>query len=336
MIQKEAIPKLITIETNKEIIPGFSISPFLVDAKDTTEKTPFWFRFQVDSKFHINKHDVVKVFDRFMLLRDGSIYYSNHILPKIMLNLVFRPNTNEIQVNPTYFLLVKEKIGSAYPPGVLLLDYVFVELLVRNFFVLHASGISDNDGAYLFIAPPNTGKTTTVLQFLNNHKNLLYVGEDTVIIDAKRNFVYPTPHTSTFFHHETRFGHIEGLFRVKYKPTGRSLFRGRILDTPQNISSIFLLQKGIDDKIIPLEDVDHRYIMKILLSIQRYEFSWFKNPLLRASSFLLDDWYNLDELLNKEEELLWKLLKRNQVFLVRSSNSFRFYNIIRDHLDIKP
>ncbi|ALV63860.1 hypothetical protein ADU37_CDS21630 [Thermococcus sp. 2319x1] len=134
--RKEAIPKLITIETNKEIILGFSISPFLVDAREANEETTFCFRFLVTSKFHIDPHDAVGVFDKFMLLSDGSIYYSNQILPKIRLNLIFKPHKNEIQVNPIYLRLIKEKIGSVYPPGVLLLDYVFVKLLTHNFLTM--------------------------------------------------------------------------------------------------------------------------------------------------------------------------------------------------------
>lgn len=50
----------------------------------------------MDFKFYINKYDVVKVFDRFMFLRDGFIYYFNYIFLKIMFNLVFRFNINEI------------------------------------------------------------------------------------------------------------------------------------------------------------------------------------------------------------------------------------------------
>jgi len=327
--RKEAIPKLITIETNEEIIPGFSISPFLADAREAKKETIFCFRFLVTSKFYIDSHDIVGVFDKFMLLKDDSIYYSNQIFPKIKLNLIFKPYKDEIQVNPMYLGLTKEKIGSVYPPGVLLLDCTFVKLLTHNYLILHSGGVSDDDGAYLFIAPPNTSKTTTVLQFLNNHKNLLYVGEDTVIVDVSRNCVYSTPHTSTFFHHDNLFEHIKGLFHVNRKSTARHLFGERVLETSRSISTIFLLQKGSDNKVIPLEDVDFDEVIEILLSIQRYEFSWFKNPLLRATSFLLDSWHNIDELL-KKEELLRKLLNQNQVFLVRSSNSLQFYRLIRE------
>lgn len=47
--------------------------------------------------------------------------------------------------------------------GVLLLDYVFVEFFVCNFFVLYVSGILDNDGVYLFIVFLNMGKIIIVL-----------------------------------------------------------------------------------------------------------------------------------------------------------------------------
>jgi len=328
----EAIPRLIYVQSNKKIIPGFGISPFLNDAPTVNEipRSNFIFSLLV-KQFRVDNNKINESFDKFTLCRDKSIVYCNKVAPLISLNLLFNPFKNKIVANPFYFHLIKEKVESVYPAGVILLDWVYIKLLLDDYLIIHAGGVSYSEHSYLFIAPPNTGKTTTVLRFLVKNNSYKYLGEDSVILDVNKNKVYSTPHTSTFLHHDrsTWTTIINGtILPVKYKPTARRLFKNRIQESPCEIDKIFVLRKSPQTKIIKISDANAGKAIDSVLNIQRYEFSWFKNSLIRAAAFLLD--LNLDKLLKKEETLVERTIRNNigESYFITAPDAFDFYRLI--------
>lgn len=327
----EVVPRLIYIQSNRRILPGFSISPFLNDAPLVSEILPSNFTFSLIIKqLKVRNDKISDSFGDFMLYQDNNVIYCNKLAPFITLKLLFKPFENKIVADPLYFRLIREKVGSAYPADVILMDWVYIKLLLNDHLVLHASGVSYNECSYLFIAPPNTGKTTTALQFLVNDNLCKYLGEDSVIVNVNKNKVYSTPHTSTFFHHKgTIWRRISNLVSPKYKPTARRLFKSRIQEEPCEIKTIFVLKKSPTIKIIKMSDANVDEIIGCVLRIQRYEFSWFKNPLIIATDFLLE--LDLDKLLKKEEDIIKRFLRDNvhKTYLITAPSGFDFYKLIK-------
>lgn len=328
------VPRLIYLRSNKKVLPGFSISPYLADAPVISRipQDNFIFTLLV-RQLKINNKELSDSFGDFKLYQGNCIFYQKRGIPFITLELLFNPFENKIEVNPFYFHLIREKIGSAYPADVILMDWIYCKLILNYFLILHAGGISYNENSFLFIAPPNTGKSSMILRFLAKDNPYRYLGEDSVILNVNENKVYSTPHTSTFFHHETIWYKIGNLIFPRCKPSARQLFKTKIQETPCKVKRIFIMKKTPTTGLTKLYKNDIDRIANFVLMVQRNEFSWFKNPLLIATSSLLA--FDLNNLLKKEEDLIKKFLESNihEAYFATAPSPLEFYRLIKSHVE---
>ena len=258
----------------------------------------------------------------------GTLYYERPLIGKVKLKLQIANvlGSPKISVNSIYHRLIKWRIESLLPPGVYLTDVVVIQLLQNGFVPLH-SACFDRDGeAFLLFAPPNTGKSMTMLSLLKLGYN--YVAEDIAIADTAH--VYSCPATSTITIPTNKRAIALSLYNLihsRFPALSHVLYphlfkipRQSILKALPNTSIkeksttrvICLLELGGEDRI---EQGDKETILRKLLILNRNEFSYYKNPLLMLYSYVNPD-FKLNRLMEREEEMLSLIVSNSESFVL--------------------
>jgi hypothetical protein len=88
----------------------------------------------------------------------------------------------------------------------------------------------------------------------------------------------------------------------------------RIVDKAR-LSSIVILERGD----AAFEKLNEQEALRRILNINRYEFNYYRNPLLRTYSYFNQE-FDLDSFMLREEEIIRKTIANKNVYLVRENN----------------
>lgn len=266
-----------------------------------------------------------------------SIYYERHyslFTVKLLIEHLTKNQFN-VFVNSQYLKLVRFKIDRLYPLGAHIMDLLLIKIIESGDLVLHGASLfnSKNKSAFLMIAPPDTGKSYTTYCFLNNPEdNFKFLGEDFSYYDGKKKELFCVPLTYTwgqyFDSHLLDPGKIPfvGLFLKRKKRTVKDIFGQQAVQERGKLRRIYLLEKSpwVSIKRTPLT----KRVFQKVLTIQRYEFAYHQNPLLRAFDYVHG--LGIEKIYEKEERLLMDLLRSTEVFEVMADEYRRFYEMIRE------
>lgn len=241
-------------------------------------------------------------------------------------------DTNNLQIyfNNSYYRLIRFKVDNLYPPGLHANDIIMTKMISAGDLVLHAAsfiGLVDSK-AFSVIAPPDTGKTFTAYKLLE--KGYKFLGEDLSYYSHHDGSLKCMPYTSTWGHHFVKnrisINNIPflQLFKNQQKETVDDIFGAESIGESGKLSRIYLLEKSSQDKLIKVEPSTE--VIKKIISIQRNEFSYFKNPLIRAYEYFND--LDIESIYSKEIGSTVKLLNSTSVYLVSASKYDRFNALI--------
>jgi hypothetical protein len=243
-------------------------------------------------------------------------------------------NSLKVYVNPFYINYVKAKIDSLYPVGVHLADILLYKMIANNDLVIHGASLYDPKAkqSFLLVAPPDTGKTYTTFQLLK--KSYQFLGEDLSYYDGKNDSLICMPYTSTWGH-RFKFQKVDiskvpfaGLFFNTAKKGVEEIFGKDSVKKSAHLDRIYLLEKTDGEEGISKVKADAELLRKVM-AIQRNEFSYYKNPLLRAFEYYHP--LGLDEAFETEAKNITKLFKAKDIFLVRAPRYERYEHLIATH-----
>ena len=220
-------------------------------------------------------------------------------------------------------------MGSLYPPGVHLSDIISVNLLKRGYMPLHCAAISRSNEAVLLIAPPDTGKTLTTLLALK--EGFHYLAEDIAFVDS--TYVYSNRNTSTFLHTDEYYKRNKfssffynnplASYYIIPKISASNILDNCDKDDSALVKNIFLLERGIYSS----EKIDSSEAMKRILIINRNEFSYFKNSLLFAYSYLNRS-LDLNLLMKIEENIIQAIVNKSNCYLLRTNQPKDYIKLV--------
>jgi hypothetical protein len=244
-------------------------------------------------------------------------------------------NKLTVYVNSFYLNLVKAKIDGLYPVGVHLTDILLYKILDDDNLVVHGASLfdPDNEKSFLLVAPPDTGKTYTTFKLLE--KGYKFLGEDLSFYDGQEDALVCMPYTSTWGH-RFKFKKIDvskipfvGLLSNSAKKGVEEIFGKESVKERAHLDRIYLLEKSDDDESIEQVTADKTLLRKVM-AIQRNEFSYFKNPLLRAYEYYHP--LGIDEIYTKEAKNFEKLFTKKDLFVVRAPHYERYEHLIVEHM----
>lgn len=236
-----------------------------------------------------------------------------------------------IYVNSFYLNRIRAKIDNLYPPGIHLTDILLYQIISSGDLVVHGASLHNpaTKGSFLIVAPPDTGKTYTTYMLLQ--KGFKFLGEDLSYYDAKTNELRCMPYTSTWGH---RFSvkkvdiskvPFVGLVANSSKKGVEDLFGRKAVQESSPLKRIYLIEKANTTSIEKVSA--DRHMMRKIMAIQRNEFSYYKNPLLRAFEYYNDN-LNVDNAFDMEASSMRKLFDKVDVFLVQAPRSEDFEGLI--------
>lgn len=277
----------------------------------------------------------VQDFSSFFKVGQSSLYFERKyggIGCKLLLKNYASKNV-EIFVNETYLRLIRFKIDNLYPVGVHVTDLMVSKFIDNGDLLVHGASLynPENGEGYLIIAPPDTGKTYSTYKLIQ--KGYKYLGEDLSYYNHETNELFCVPLTSTWGH---RFDFTKinlqkvpflGLFVESNKKHAQEIFGRDSLVEKAPLKRIYILEKSSANSItqIPLD----AKLFQQIISVQRNEFNYFKNPLLRVAEYF--DYLNVEHLYNQEIQNLRFMLKNKDIYLVRASKHQNFHELIARH-----
>jgi hypothetical protein len=141
------------------------------------------------------------------------------------------------------------------------------------------------------------------------------------------------PYTSTWGHRFS-FSKIDlsklpflGFFVTSEKKGVADIFGDDSVSESADLQVIYLLQKSTKDAVTKAELDDE--LMRKIMAIQRNEFSYFKNPLIRAYEYHNE--LDVDAIYDTERRNIKKLLSAKDIYLVEAKDYMSFSKMIEDH-----
>lgn len=241
----------------------------------------------------------------------------------------------DVYVNPFYLNYVKAKVDSLWPVGVHLTDILLYKIIKHGDLVIHGASLYSPkaEKAFLLVAPPDTGKTYTTFKLLE--KGYKFLGEDLSFYDSQLDALSCMPYTSTWGH-RFKFQRIDiskipfaGLFFNTAKKGVEEIFGKDAIQESAKLDRIYLLENTDGDESITPVKADGDLLRKVM-AIQRNEFTYFKNPLLRAFEYYHP--LDIDAVYDAEASNIRKLFERKEIFLARAPHYEAYERLIMQHV----
>jgi len=332
------IPNIFSLYTNVKSIPNFAFGEVLKPYQSFEDNEKVHLYFDIRKMDIPNKKEVNK-FHFFYHDKVGNIYYKRRFLGPIYMKLSLVNNNDRtiLTVNPIYLKSIRVRYNNIFPPGNHLTDLTTINLIKLNYVPIHCSAIEAFGKAIVFSAPPNTGKTFVSIEgALAGYK---HISEDIAITDGK--WVYGCPMTATLKYYNNtstklqRFVNAYGdfipplkLINGGSKKTASDYLGHDSISYNAPIEILIFLQRGDKNKIFQLDKED---ALRRLIAINRYEFYYFRNPLLRAASYFNSN-LSIEFLMERENEILREFIRDIDVYEIYSPSHLGYWGQIQSLL----
>lgn len=271
--------------------------------------------------------------------KDELFYQRNFFLGSKLRLLLRGLNSSKpaLLTNGNYLRFIRFRFNNLHSPGYHLTDLVCALLLQKSLSPLHCSAFTLNNGTVAVIGPPDTGKTLTTMRAVFDAK-ASFLSEDLGITDGE--YFYPCPWTSTFrYYDELSMSWLSRLHMraIKVFPPAEFLSvpgESRTIDRYIATDRIGTQNKLTHLAIIArrpggVRVLDRDSAFRMVCNLNRYEFVYMKNPMLTAYSYFNRE-LDIQALVNKEREILQKMVDNTTCLLVQSEDPTKFSSLILD------
>lgn len=226
-----------------------------------------------------------------------------------------------LRINTTYNIIGKVSISEFYPSGIHLRDLLSCCLINAGYIPVHsASLVLDNEGIIL-VATGGMGKTTILAKAIQ--QGYPFLSDDMTIIDKEGN-IYPCTGISSIAYEPELNNMNNNSFKefiLRIFPPFRYIYQRTYIDMNlinPNLESavktmarkVFILSRGSSS----LVKLSKEQAYKLILNINRIEFSYSSNKILLSYSFL-NQWLNIQTLMQKEEDAIKNLISNTDCYL---------------------
>jgi hypothetical protein len=245
--------------------------------------------------------------------------------------------TNNIYNYFSYLRFSKKKTLSDF-----LNDITFINLLKRSILTFHGAAFSVKKKSFIVTAPPDTGKSETIMNILKLTKSK-FISEDLLLVQNKK--AISLPYTQTLQKRKLSF--LDKLFSNIHKFLFKSNFlKKTIFDLNDfkkikveknnlKIDTIFYLSKSKNkNESLSKVIINKKKIIDELIKINHLEFSYFKNELILAFISSHSNQKDISHWINYEKKMTIELLNKSNVVEIICGKNKKFsdeiYNFLRE------
>lgn len=222
-------------------------------------------------------------------------------------------------------------------------DITFLNLLRRSVLTFHGACFSVKKKSFIITAPPDTGKSETVLNILKQTKSS-FISEDVLLI--KKTHAISLPYTQTLTKRRLSFltklfSNIHNFF-FKSNFLKKTLFElndyknTKIQKNPLKVDTIFYLKpNNIRDKTYFKEINNKEKIINDLIKINHLEFHYFKNELILSYISSHDREKDITYWLNLEKKLTSDFINKINVVEINCGKNKKYSDEIINYLNVK-
>ncbi|MHA1594753.1 MAG: hypothetical protein ACTSXX_08420 [Candidatus Baldrarchaeia archaeon] len=354
------------LQTNVSRIYGFNYAPYIPDVYDLVHDRPQNKNTLLNVSFYVTniakilelsnidlkgKGILEKVSEHCYLTDTNDVIcYRDAKFFKLVMLLRIDKNRIDVLVNRPYYALIRLPIGGLLPPGCHLNSFVYLKLLQNGYLSLHAAAVDTNSGSLCMIGHSNVGKTLTAFKLVK--KGYSIIGEDVIVTNVNNRMLYAVPYAQTWMHNsliisdlhklklintvekiklslKQRIAHFPILpFFINFELPSK-LFNLLPIRTTGMLRCITLLKPSFKESTYErLDSEEKRRVAAEIMRINHIEFGWLRDPLVTSFELIEGDQYSIQNLLAKEENLIHKLLRKIDVFVIYAKKSEDFHKVI--------
>ena len=230
---------------------------------------------------------------------------------------------------------IKYRFMGLHSMSHILSDIVSALLLKNSFATVYCSAVSKDDKTLLTFSAPNTGKTITSIRLCENW-GFNFMSEDIALTDGQN--VWAVPWTSTFRCYgnlgKTRSKLIDKIInRIPFLSTipvrKRTIFDYLGDNRIKNMSiatNLVILERGHSR-----ENCNKESGIQKIKNFQRYLLYYHKSPALIAMDYFNSN-FPVEELIEKENEIITKLMEKCDYICLREDNVFKYSDLILEKI----
>jgi hypothetical protein len=323
------------VYSNVNNIQGFFPVKFIEvsEIKPTAQVSIYHYVGNLPSQFN-NMNSINQYYgdiDADNIIRKFRLPFSNNAIVELS-NLNIQPT---LKINTTYNRMGKINISEFYPSGIHLRDLLASCLINTGYIPVHsASFMSDNYGIML-VAAGGMGKTTVLVKAIQ--QGYPFLSDDMSIIDNECN-IYPCTGISSIAY-EPDLINIKGdsikEFILRIFPPFGYIYQRPYIDmhlinpylksaVKTKVRKVFILSKGNSGSI----KLSKEQAYNLILNINRIEFPYSSNQMLLSYS-ILNQWFDIQRLMQKEEEAIKNLVSNTDSYLCTAPNPDEHFKLIQ-------
>lgn len=212
--------------------------------------------------------------------------------------------------------------------NIFLRSILWLVILKKNYFLLHAAAVEKNGRGYVFLGGPGVFKTSLVMTLVRGH-GFNFLGEENIILDGKSIFSYPFNLKSFCY----KIGHFEnenpanGLQKLKLAlfVLAKKHVSNLNMSEKSELYSLFLLQKN--GNCTEIHDIGKNDIVNEMVNNEKKEFDICPtHTLTKISENNFSRYIQIYSSVYKDSPLgqIWKNFEN---FLIKKLNCNNFYKI---------
>lgn len=208
-----------------------------------------------------------------------------------------------------------------------------MSLLRSGIIPLHAASFAHEDSAHLLLAPPNTGKSRSIMGLMR--MGFDFVAEDVTLVGRRQ--VFPVPFTTTLTQRES-LSSRQRVLSLLFKGVGSLQTVFQALQIPfkaprpaYRLGNIYLLRRSHKSAIRPAHD--REAISRLVLMWNRMEFGYYRDRLLTAYLTHNTELPTIDALMRVERDGLETMLSEaSSVYEVDAPDAQQLTQLIASKL----
>jgi len=269
-------------------------------------------------------------------VRDGDIYIKRkfkNVHPYTCLIQDVDENKTRVYFKTSHIArFIYPSMAAVFLQAEMLEPLIYLKALEKELLLVHASGVFDKNGGYLFSASKGIGKTTTAFYLLS--KGFGFLGDDLVFL-SKEGGLYAYPKRIHFFSYlKDKNPFLNIPFRIMLFSRARLVLR-KILEFLTGKEFFFTTRLDIRN-IMPSVEIATDSIMIKRLFLLRSRDRSFEGPLSEAErySYIVDSCDTrkslIDNILKDRERMLESISKKESDIIADISKKFKLEDVYID------